>query len=588
MRAFGIKLGIVAVLVVADGCTKEKQPEQGGPTKSSGVPIDSRMAEPRTTQDSLRKGVISVADASIVLLERSAAGARARVEVRFAPDRKGGKPITIQPEEREVVLRDDGTEGDSVASDGIFSALINLSAAELQSEQVDRPGRVAAQFQGRVQLPTQRVPSAAVRDLRRIALKFRVPLDIFAIVDPNLESRSLMINDPAVVRDPSRTFDRCTGTGTEMGKWTFGHLVTEMANQAATSISPSDFTKAWLAQWQSNQTVNTFTIPARAQITSMIIDPWIAASGGSGSLDLGKAPFRLLAIVNRVDLRENLVYGGGSAGEGRFVFEALDTRNGQCNPLPFTVIFEYGIHKKSCMQVKAWAKQWYDLRTIAPTDPSYAPALEAITEQFVAAGTNPSQLPNRNSISQVRTNERAIGIPWELREFGLDGTGHLASTTTKREPDTNLHNTDALVNWINANSAVIAAQKHSVPLSVSGTAFLASRAPIPGDNTGFFWGRGGDIPTANARFGLSVNTCSGCHTGETKTQFTHVKPQTGPPAALSGFLTGIDVIDPDTTDADNSTRHFDDLERRAADLDGLVNSICIRQIKFNNISRSTH
>lgn len=40
-------------------------------------------------------------------------------------------------------------------------------------------------------------------------------------------------------------------------------------------------------------------------------------------LDLAQSPFRLLAIVNRVDLRENSIYGGGDAGEGRLVFGAI-------------------------------------------------------------------------------------------------------------------------------------------------------------------------------------------------------------------------------------------------------------------------
>lgn len=587
------RLAVVAVLLAVPACKPgEKGSRAGDSTKVGTVFTDPRMAVPRTTQDSLLQGAISVEDASITPVERGAAGMRARLEVRFAPSRRGGKPITIRPDDRDIVLRDDGTEGDSVGVDGVFSAMVDLSNEELAREararEVRGAARPAPRFKGRLLDRQFRIPAAAVQDLRAAVLHRRFPFDIFAILDPNLNSRSLMINDTIVVKDPARTFDVCTGTGTPMGKWTFGHLMTEMANQSATAISPSDFARQWLAKWETTQTVNTFPIPARTQITASIIKPWDSVSGNTGQLDLAKAPFRLLAIVNRVDLRQNLVYGGGSAGEGRFVFEAVDRRNGQCNPMQFTVIFEYGIHKNSCQAVRAWGKQWWDLKNITLSDPAYAPALEAITEQFVAAGTNPSQLPNKNSLSQLRTNEIALSSPWELREFALAGTGHLVPVTTKREPDTNLHNTDPLVAWINANAAAVAAQTHTIPETVSGTAFLASRAPIPGNNTGFFWGRGGDIPTANARFGFSLSTCSGCHTGETHTVFTHVKPGSGFPAALSGFLTGISVLDPDPTDADNSTRTFADLDRRAADLDGLVNSICLRQIRFNNISRSTH
>jgi len=257
--------------------------------------------------------------------------------------------------------------------------------------------------------------------------------------------------------------------------------------------------------------------------------------------------------------------------------------------LPFTVIFEYGIQKNSCSEVRAWGKQWYDLRALAPTTTAYRTALEAITEQFVRAGANPAQLPNKNAISQLRTNEIALASPWELREFTLAGTGFLASATVKQEPDTSHHDTDKLVKWINDNAVAVASGTHSVPNQFpDGTRFLGARAPIPGNNLSFIWDRGSAITTANARHQFSLATCSGCHTGETKTRFTHVKPVSERPPLLSGFLTGISVTDPDLTDADNTVRTFNDLQRRALDLDGLVNSACIRQLVFNNISLMTH
>jgi hypothetical protein len=301
-------LAVVAVLLAASACKPvEKTPQAGDSTKVGAVFVDPRMAVPRTTQDSLRQGTINVADASITPVERGPAGMKARLEVRFAPARRGGKPIAIRPDGRDIVLRDDGTQGDSAGVDGVFSAMIDLSNEELDREARAREARGAARpaprFVGRLLDRQTRIPPEALQDLRRAVLNRRFPFDIFAIIDPNLNSRSLMINDPVVVKDPARTFDVCTGTGTPMGKWTFGHLMTEMANQSATSISPSDFARQWLAKWETTQTVNTFPIPARAQITASIINPWLTASGNTGQLDLAKAPFRLLAIVNRVDLR---------------------------------------------------------------------------------------------------------------------------------------------------------------------------------------------------------------------------------------------------------------------------------------------
>src|SRR5690606_792741 len=110
---------------------------------------------------------------------------------------------------------------------------------------------------------------------------------------------------------------------------------------------------------------------------------------GGRRLDLSKAPFRLLAIVNRIDLRsDGGGYGGGGviggpiraadapgamiapdamiapapmpvhAGEGRFVFGVLDP---QGRPLPFTVIFEYELPASDPREVLGWARSWHAL-----------------------------------------------------------------------------------------------------------------------------------------------------------------------------------------------------------------------------------
>jgi hypothetical protein len=83
------------------------------------------------------------------------------------------------------------------------------------------------------------------------------------------------------------------------------------------------------------------------------------------------------------------------------------------------------------------------------------------------------------------------------------------------------------------------------------------------------------------RHTLSVNTCNGCHAGETRTRaFVHVDPSTTPltaPATLSGFLTGITVPDPAVG---APSRTFNDLRRRARDLSGLVRSSCFKLPHF--------
>jgi len=141
--------------------------------------------------------------------------------------------------------------------------------------------------------------------------------------------KSLFIRDPAVVLDPARTWDPCTGAGTQGGVWTFAHLVREMANGSGST--PEDFVKNWLSNWLNTYTVNGDTVPLRTQMFNQVIQPWAVASGVTatlvtnpttgvksvtltGPLDLDIAPFRLLGIVNRIDL--------GATASGRAVTAA--------------------------------------------------------------------------------------------------------------------------------------------------------------------------------------------------------------------------------------------------------------------------
>ncbi|HET9531347.1 MAG TPA: hypothetical protein VFQ92_13405, partial [Blastocatellia bacterium] len=398
------------------------------------------------------------------------------------------------------------------------------------------------------------------------------PLGIAEAVDPE---RSLVIRDPRVIEDPARTFNPCTGVGTPLGKWTFGHLMQQMANRAATGIKPNKFVKEWLKQWQKNQVINGRVVPRRSQIKSLIIDPWQQASGGPGKpLDLAKAPFRLLAIVNRVDLRDSSASGSGNAGEARFVFGALGPG---CLPLQFTVIFEYGIERADCQALRAWARQWSDLGSLELGSPEYNAALEAITEQFVPAGIAPGK-QNGSALNQLRTNEIALNGPWELREFRLSEAGKLRQVTVKNTPDLSLNQTAVLASFVNENEADILAERHVVPDQFPpGNPFLAGSSLMPTNKV--FWNNaaGGPlISSREARHKFSLQTCNGCHQGETETAFTHIQPTPfGTPAGLSSFMTGVSVVDP----SDGSPiREFNELQRRAADLDRLVNSPCLLEL----------
>jgi hypothetical protein len=433
---------------------------------------------------------------------------------------------------------------------------------------------------------------------------------------PTFWQKSLLITDLSVVDDLSRTFDPCTGRGTKMGAWTFGRLMTDIANPAVTGIDASDFVRRWLRTWQKDQLINYDTATNRnVEIIAQVINDWQVASGGEGRpLDLSIAPFRLLAIANRLDLRGNPGYGGVNTddpctptsigGEGRFVFCLIPNAfggggngggtgypgtgggagtNSNCGAGQYTVIFEYAVPKRTCDEIKSFGLEWYNLSQME-FGAGFNAALQHITDQFATAGADPSRKPNQSALSQLRSND-LLREPWELREWRFFATdsdaGWLRPVTVKKTPSI-VYNFDSfLVNYITANASQILAESHTVPLQWGspGQPYLGGVAPMSTAN--FFWDgpgpAGSSLPT-EVRHKFSLNTCNGCHAGETGTPFTHVFPRAaGQEAALSDFLTGKNMPKIDPADG-HTQRWFADLKRREDDLLHLVTEPCFFQL----------
>ncbi|HEY0067724.1 MAG TPA: hypothetical protein VGB46_10180, partial [Flavisolibacter sp.] len=212
---------------------------------------------------------------------------------------------------------------------------------------------------------------------------------------------------------------------------------------------------------------------------------------------------------------------------------------------------------------------------------------------------------------------------------------------------------NVLATWVNANAANIIAGNTAgnVPLTASGQPFQAGKVnyrSISPTNAPAFWDGAaapgpGFIVNDQARQKFSENTCSGCHSRETRTVFTHVNyvskgtpmqywttlnfvfnPTNGTHKThISPFLTGIDVIlapgatppfnggsyifgDDSTSALEDGTDNtltglfyvsdpagrtydgtlvrkvgFNDLQRRAQDLSNFVMSSCSPVKSFN-------
>jgi hypothetical protein len=508
------------------------------------------------------------------------------VNVRFADDPRLGPTVALASDDGPLVLHDDGTAGDARAGDRIYAAALPVAFAQLQADErrvladlARRQVTQVLQFDG-PEIVAERTIDPI--DPSRVHL-----LDPVPAFDP---ARTLLITDLGVVEDPARTFNPCTQAGTAMGTWTFGYLMSQIANQPVTGVDPADLVLDWLHQWDDTQLIDGNAAPRRTAIDGVIAQwPKVAATG---KLDLARAPLKLLAIVNRIDLAGNPSYGHVGGAEGRFVFGVLGPG---CATRPFTVIVEYGVPRRTCSSLRQWALAWEALDAMTPGTTAYNAALEALTQQFASASADPGKLAG-SALDQLRSDENALHAPgdeqpqWELREFTLQPTAagvRLREATVKQTPDGKFNGRDGggragdLATWINAHQPDILASTHTVPDLLPfppGDGFLGAATlnffnPINGMFQHDFWTASG-IASNPARHKFSLATCNGCHGAETGTSFLHVGPASfGSPASLSGFLTGATVPDPVVP---ATKYHFAELAARAVKLAQFAGATCSR------------
>jgi hypothetical protein len=523
--------------------------------------------------------------------------------------------FAYEVDKQKVVMRDDGKGADATKGDGIFSVFVNIDTNEVkdmvneQNNSIKRSGALEAnvgdvkniirflKFDAKDSARSQASHKLLLNDpgidfVNRF-VKFdprkpillnpkdifrdKLPIHIFPpfLCSPppaDLIPKSLMINDINVVEDLTRTWNPVAKTGNKTGAWTFNNIINQMVN--STGITATQFVLKWLQTWDADINLNGDVAVQRPQIDNLI-NTWKQRSLAHGlpadSLDMAEAPVKLLAIVNRVDLRENVGYSSTNAGEGRFVFCVLnsDATTVLISPERFTIIFEYGVNRAGCA-VKDWGQQWYNLHTMTPGTPTYNSALQLITDQFVNANTGGSK-PNGSSLNQIRTDEIALGSVWQLREFNIDATTHLLKlVTVKKTPRDGTNNSAFLASFINANCAPITDNNYTIPEIFSGQPLLG----IKSDNTlSNPWNASPiscSAPTVVRQI-FSINTCNACHGVETGTGFTHVNPTSfGSMAGLSGFLTGITLNDP----VSGTSVSLADLDDRAVKLQRLVCQSC--------------
>ena len=410
---------------------------------------------------------------------------------------------------------------------------------------------------------------------------FRCPVDTS---DVNY-GREMVITALDVVNDPCRTGWNAAvcAKPSHVSKWTFGHLMQQVATA---DVNVSTLILKWLESFEEAQNVNGQTFIPRNSIRSTIIGPWRQAGKKPGSalpcsangkvdsdpcdLDLTVAPFRLLAIVNRTDLRVP-GYGGG-AGEARFVF-GFTKMDG--TPLDGTVILEYAL--PTTLSAVQWANRFQALR--AQSDPQkYNEALADLTDLFTRANANPSG-PNGSALSQVRTAEKAFDSMqvFEMREQRLQcrpnticsQTGKLLlPSTLALTPRNNLDSSPTLTSYMNNNMTAIVNGTHIVPTTMLAT---FSRPIDPAVNPFGVWMADAPLNSVpypdtegDVRRLFGFSTCNGCHSqAETKTNNFHISPRAAnTPSTLSPFLSGaVTVVEP----LEGETVQYNERDRRTCE-----------------------
>jgi hypothetical protein len=411
--------------------------------------------------------------------------------------------------------------------------------------------------------------------------------------------RDLIVLDPSIVDGPLAALDD--------GDAPFSFRA-QMEWLAGTSREPFDFMRAWLLEWEKTSEVGPGLAPVtpRPAVRRLLVDAWFAASGvpsgntelrfysdasGDGTGDAPNmtpangeaespsgypapaptdapdtpaepgsdepygppsappswehAPFRLIAIVNRVDLASDAC--GGYPGELRYVYAAVDPLTSL--PLDVTVILE--IPYPTTRPAAEWAQLWRELGELP--EPAYGEGLAKLARE-VRGDADPLRV-------RLRSNEVAFAneddLAWEMREFQLQIRGDALELTQVPLEFTPRADAEpaALSAYVLEHAAEIEGSGARLPEELrAGAASIAT--------PDFSWSVLG--VSERLRRAFSMQTCNGCHGGDTATlPFGHISAglSLDSPARVSRFL-----YDPDATS--------DELRRRSGVLDALTATAC--------------
>jgi len=278
------------------------------------------------------------------------------IRIKYVSDTVLPSSITMYINGGNTIFHDDGTGPDSVSGDGVYAAYLKenitsfLTSVQSLHDNLATKGSFTT-FTGHFGQVNTTTP---IFDVENFNNNHQVEFDQKLIngVDCGnniLRQNSLFITDLSVVEDEARTYRVSDGTGTITGVWTFGNLIKNIVNSAHYGDNNygevRTFLKQWVGSYMVSRTLNGQSTLGRTDIYTFLIEPWLRKANASNpsytshgqnnwqtdwdqtdetSL-VQNAPFKLMAIVNRLDLRGNSYYSSsmGLSGETRFIYTLI-------------------------------------------------------------------------------------------------------------------------------------------------------------------------------------------------------------------------------------------------------------------------
>lgn len=381
--------------------------------------------------------------------------------------------------------------------------------------------------------------------------------------------RSIEIVHPAIVGD-------ARAESATNGAWSFRRLIENMApSSGAGGTDP--FLRGIFESWLNPALfVNGQLVPSRAAVQAQIIDHFAVPGSSPRQFNLAMAPFELIAVASRLDLRSTT-----TAGEGRFIYALKFPGGGNAS---MSLILEFALPLKAPLDTPAkWAAKWHELDALDPAtqQAAFASKLQEITDVFTARGAMPER-PNGSAINQLRTNEIALGSlgdPWQFREFRLDASGAMLPAPTAVNPNHNTINRSQLLRDFIAQNPVLNATNDTSFFNLKTPDVLAGNFFNGGKQEHFF-----AFPTSAAAWSFSPTedqtnhvaldnfgllTCNGCHT-ENKTTNDPVFYQVSPTAFPGADGTGRLSLFMTQGDPSKGGRRPAELTRRATDMGAVL------------------